>query len=70
MIKDITPTCTCTDTACPFHPSNHSFGCGPCISKNLKAREIPSCFFRLLDDGGEKHGYKFEDFAELVAKNK
>ena len=28
-----------------MHPSNHDKGCAPCIAKNLKQREIPSCFF-------------------------
>ena len=25
------PTCTCRDTACPNHPTNHSEGCDRCI---------------------------------------
>ena len=62
------PFCTCTDTKCPCHPSNHDKGCTLCIAKNLKAREIPSCFFHAA--GGEKptENWFFEDFAALIAK--
>ena len=38
------PFCTCPDTKCPNHPSNHDKGCTPCIAKNLAQREIPGCF--------------------------
>ncbi|MCR4884485.1 MAG: DUF6485 family protein [Clostridiales bacterium] len=60
------PFCTCTDTNCPFHPTNHNQGCTPCIAKNLKEREVPSCFFATA--GGEKPtpGWHFEDFAALI----
>ena len=61
------PFCTCTDTQCPFNPANHDKGCAPCIAKNLKEREIPSCFFHAA--GGDKptEGWHFEDFAALIA---
>ncbi len=36
--------CTCTDFKCPLHPTNHDKGCDPCISKNLRKDEIPTCF--------------------------
>ena len=60
------PFCTCTDTKCPFHPTNHDKGCMPCIAKNLRDREIPSCFFKAA--GGKKptEGWHFEDFAALI----
>ena len=60
------PFCTCPDTACPFHPSNHDKGCAPCVAKNLKEREIPTCFFNKA--GGKKptEGWRFEDFAALI----
>ena len=60
------PFCSCTDTGCPFHPTNHEQGCTPCIAKNLKEKEIPTCFFK--DVGGEKptEGWHYEDFAALV----
>ena len=62
------PFCTCTDTKCPCHPVNHDKGCTPCIAKNLRQREIPSCFFRAAADGREKptDGWHFEDFAALI----
>lgn len=41
--------CTCKDTDCPLHPSNHDKGCSLCIAKNLKLGEIPNCFFNLVD---------------------
>ena len=37
--------CTCTNYQCPLHPTKHDQGCTPCISKNLKLKEIPNCFF-------------------------
>ena len=60
--------CTCDSFDCPFHPSNHENGCTPCIAKNLKMREIPTCFFNLADPDGGRDGYKFEDFAKAVMK--
>ncbi|MBR6967193.1 MAG: hypothetical protein IKH78_01570 [Ruminococcus sp.] len=61
------PFCSCTDTKCPCHPTNHDKGCVPCIAKNLKNREIPVCFFKAA--GGEKptDGWHFEDFAALIS---
>ena len=32
------PFCTCTDLACPCHPSNHDKGCAPCIA-SVKPRQ-------------------------------
>ena len=65
--KNPVPFCTCADTDCPFHPSNHDKGCASCVAKNLREREIPSCFFHKA--GGEKptEGWHFEDFAALIA---
>lgn len=62
--------CTCRDLACPLHPTNHESGCGPCIQKNLKLREIPSCFFNAVDSTSPKDGYTFEEFAKLVLSQK
>lgn len=61
--------CTCTDFNCALHPRNHDKGCTPCISKNLKTREMPSCFFNLLEGAGARDGDGFESFARLVMKN-
>ena len=58
--------CTCKDRECPCHPSNHDKGCTPCIAKNLKQGEIPSCFFYSIDHPKPTEGWYFEDFARLV----
>ena len=64
------PFCTCSDTSCPFHPTNHDQGCAPCIAKNLKEREIPSCFFHSIDRPKPTDGWHYEDFAALVEAEK
>ncbi len=58
--------CTCKDLKCPLNPANHNKGCTPCIQKNLKLREIPSCFFNLVGDAGSLDSFYIEDFAEFV----
>ena len=58
--------CTCTDLKCPCHPSNHDKGCTPCILKNLREREIPSCFFNSIDCAKHTPDWHYEDFAALV----
>lgn len=60
--------CTCGDHECPFNPVNHDKGCTPCIAKNLKAGEIPSCFFNSLDPEQKQNRgeYKWKDFARMV----
>ena len=65
-MENLSSFCTCERTACPLHPANHNQGCAPCIRKNLRAREIPSCFFHLIEGSGSRSGDKFEDFARLV----
>lgn len=60
------PFCTCTDTACPCHPSNHDRGCTPCIAKNLAGREVPSCFFKSIDVPKPTADWHYQDFARLV----
>ncbi len=62
--------CTCMDLACPCHPTNHERGCTPCIAKCRKARELPSCFFNMLDLKEKPKGYRFEDFSKLVLEQK
>lgn len=64
--KSSVPFCTCTDTACPCHPTNHDKGCTPCISKNLAQREIPSCFFKKAGGVKPTKDWYFEDFAALM----
>lgn len=62
--------CTCKNFECPLHPTRHDKGCSPCISKNLRLREIPNCFFSKLKNGDARKGDGFEDFSELVLKEK
>lgn len=63
---DFSTFCTCGDLKCPFHPVNHDQGCTPCIAKNRKLGEIPSCFFNQLGGQGPRTGYTFADFARAV----
>ncbi len=46
--------CPCRNTSCRCHPSNHDLGCSPCIEKELRKREIPSCFFDFVIRPGEQ----------------
>ena len=62
--------CTCTDLNSPCHPSRHQLGCTPCVRKNLKQGEIPSCFFKKVDDTGKPEAYFFENFADWVKEHK
>ena len=62
--------CTCADFGCKNHPRNHSEGCDLCIRKNLKAGEIPACFFRAVsDDLSELDRFTYESFAEFFRKH-
>ena len=60
------PFCTCGDDKCPFNPVNHEQGCTPCIAKNLREGEIPSCFFKAIDFPKPTKDWHYEDFAYLV----
>lgn len=63
--------CSCNDTECKLHPSNHTLGCNPCIQKNLKAGEIPSCFFHLFkDDISQLNDFSIEGFVKFYMENK
>lgn len=57
--------CTCGNLSCPLHPTKHNKGCSPCISKNLRLKEIPSCFFNLVQGAEKRDGDAFLDFARL-----
>ncbi len=61
--------CTCNETGCPNHPTNHDKGCTPCIEKNLREREIPACFFKKAGGVKPTEGWHFEDFAALINAN-
>ncbi len=37
---NISSFCTCKNTDCPLHPTKHDQGCAPCISKNLRLKEV------------------------------
>ena len=69
-MKEAREFCTCTDHRCPFHPVNHGQGCDPCIQKNLRLKEIPSCFFHDIDAEKPTPKWHYEDFAALVEKAK
>lgn len=58
--------CTCDKTKCPLHPQNHDKDCTLCITKNLRMREIPNCYFNLLPNADGRKDDSFETFAELV----
>ena len=66
--KRLAEFCTCTDLACPNHPSNHAEGCTRCIRKCLALKEIPSCFFRSIGTEKPTKDWFYEDFSELVRK--
>ena len=61
--------CTCTDLDCPCHPSRHDQGCTPCVRKNQRQGEIPSCFFKLVEDRQKPDAYFFENFADWVKEH-
>lgn len=61
--------CTCKNLDCPLHPTKHNKGCSPCISKNLRLKEVPSCFFNLIQGAEERQGDTFMDFANLIKQN-
>ncbi|MCQ4935755.1 DUF6485 family protein [Anaerotignum propionicum] len=60
--------CTCQNLSCPLHPSKHDKGCTPCIAKNLKLKEIPSCFFNLIPNAEKREGDTFQCFAKAVTE--
>lgn len=62
--------CTCHSFDCPNHPNNHDQGCTPCIEKNLKFGEVPSCIFDKVRGDEKPENYYYEDFAKMVMKNK
>lgn len=62
--------CTCEDSNCPLHPSNHDKGCNLCIAKNLKKGEIPTCFFKTINpDISEIKNFTIEDFVNFYLKH-
>lgn len=69
-MRNSSPFCTCKNFDCPLHPTKHDKGCTPCISKNLRLKEMPNCFFNLVKNAENRTGDTFEDFARLfLAEN-
>ena len=68
-MSNMSQFCTCTNIECPLHPTKHDRGCSPCVAKNLKLKEIPSCFFNLVDPENCREDDTFEDFAKCVLSN-
>lgn len=62
--------CSCKNMDCPLHHTKHDKGCTPCISKNLRLKEIPNCFFDLIDGAESREGDSFEDFTKLILSDK
>ncbi|MBQ7719652.1 MAG: hypothetical protein IJT56_03625 [Clostridia bacterium] len=58
--------CTCGDTSCPLNPVNHDLGCAPCVAKNLRLGEIPTCFFNAVGHEKPTGGWSAKDFARLI----
>ncbi|MBZ4684071.1 MAG: hypothetical protein PWP46_2217 [Fusobacteriaceae bacterium] len=64
--------CDCADTECKFNPKNgFTDNCDLCIKKNLKFKEIPACFFKLIKkDLSDMDDFSIETFAKLVLEIK
>lgn len=67
-MSNLSKFCTCNNLKCPLHPSKHDKGCAPCINKNLNLKEIPNCFFNLMENSKNREGDSLKDFAKLVMK--
>lgn len=65
-MENISKFCTCKNLDCPLHPTKHDKGCAPCISKNLRLKEVPNCFFNLIENAEKRSGDTFEDFSKMV----
>lgn len=69
MEKAASP-CLCTNLACPLHPTKHDKGCTPCIQKNLRLEEMPTCFFNLVEGTEGRADDSFETFADCLLRNR
>lgn len=65
-MANLSKFCTCSELECDFHPTNHDKGCSLCMEENLRTREIPNCFFTLIEGAEKRKGDTFEDFARLI----
>lgn len=68
-MSNISQFCTCKNFNCPLHPTKHDKGCAPCISKNLKLKEVPSCFFNLVENAEKREDDTFSAFAKLILEH-
>ena len=66
--------CNCFVTDCPHHPTSHENGCDPCIQKNIREGEIPSCFWLKIGadmtEVKKKNIYKFDAFVDFFNQNR
>ncbi len=69
-MENLSTFCTCSNLACPLHPTKHDKGCAPCIQKNLRLQEIPNCFYHLVPRSEGRSSDSFEAFAALVLQEK
>ena len=69
-MENLSGFCSCVNLACPLHPTKHDKGCAPCIQNNLRLREMPNCFFNLVEGTENRTGDSFEDFAEYVSRKR
>ena len=61
--------CSCTDTKCQMHPTNHNKGCDPCIIDNLERKKMPACFFiAVSDDVSGVTDYSMKGFVDFFLK--
>ena len=69
-MSNLVEFCTCKNLDCTLHPTKHNKGCTLCINKNLRLKEIPNCFFDLVDGAESREGDSFKDFAKLILRGK
>lgn len=69
-MENLSTFCSCTNLACPLHPTEHDKGCAPCIQKNLRLKEMPNCFFNLVEGAESRTADSFKDFAEYVSRKR
>lgn len=69
-MNNLSKFCSCKNLKCLLHPTKHDDGCSPCINKNLKLKEVPNCFFDLVDGSELRSGDSFEDFVDIIQKSR
>lgn len=62
--------CTCDSPDCALHPSHHDKGCDPCMQKNARRGEIPTCLFRAVhDDVSGVNDYTMQGFVNFFTQH-